>query len=69
MGIPLDSPIREKPPCYGCKERFIACHGDCPKDKRGEYGYSAWKSDVEKANAERRKYKNKPFVQYNPFDY
>ena len=65
----IDSPIRTKPPCYGCKEKFATCHGKCPKDKRGEYGYGTWKAELEQVNAERRKYNEKPFVQYNPFDY
>ena len=69
MAREIDSPIRTKPPCYGCKEKFATCHGKCPKDKRGEYGYGAWKTELEKVNAERRKYNEKPFVQYNPFDY
>lgn len=34
-------------PCQGCTERFIACSGRCPKDKRGEYGYKAWRADCE----------------------
>lgn len=65
----IDSPIRTKPPCYGCKEKFATCHGKCPKDKRGEYGYGAWRGELDRVNAERRKYNEKPFVQYNPFDY
>jgi hypothetical protein len=64
-----DSPMREKPPCYGCDEKFITCHGNCPKDKRGEYGYGAWRTELDRVNAERKKYDAKPFVQYNPFDY
>jgi hypothetical protein len=34
------------PPCKDCKERFTACHDKCPKDKRGEYCYKAWKSEL-----------------------
>ena len=34
-------------PCKDCRERFTACHDICPKDKRGEYGYKAWKSELE----------------------
>ena len=34
-------------PCHNCTERFIACHDNCPKDARGEYGYAAWKADRE----------------------
>lgn len=64
MGTPFDSPTREKPPYYGCKERFIACHGDCPKDKRGEYGYLAWKADIEKANKARAEYDRTRYNKY-----
>lgn len=34
-------------PCKDCPERFTACSGRCPKDARGEYGYLAWKADLE----------------------
>lgn len=34
-------------PCDGCTERFIACSDRCPKDQRGEYGYKAWKADLQ----------------------
>lgn len=43
---------REKVPCKGCTEKFTACHDRCPKDKRGEFGYGAWKAQVEKNRAE-----------------
>jgi hypothetical protein len=69
MAREIDSPMRKKPPCYGCEEKFTACHGNCPKDARGEFGYGTWKKVLEHVNAERRKYNEKPFVQYNPFDY
>ena len=62
MSIPFDSPVRDKPPCKGCTERHEACWGKCEK-------YKAWKSNLENVNAERKKYSNKPFVRYNPFDY
>lgn len=65
----IDSATREKPPCAGCTERFTACHGKCPKDSRGEYGYAAWRKGLDKINAERKKYNERPFVRYNPFDY
>ena len=71
--IPIDSSVRDKPPCKDCTERCVTetfnCHNSCPKDNRGERGYAAWKLNIEKVNAERRKYNEKPFVQYNPFDY
>ena len=65
----IDSATREKPPCAGCTERFTACHSKCPKDSRGEYGYAAWRKGLDKINAERKKYNERPFVRYNPFDY
>lgn len=34
-------------PCQGCTEKFTACHDRCPKDQRDEYGYKAWKSELE----------------------
>lgn len=64
MRFPLDSPIRDKPPCYGCTEKFILCHGDCPKDKRGEYGYSAWKAELEKAKQARGDYERSRYNKY-----
>lgn len=36
--------MREDSPCHGCTERIIGCHGNCPKDARGEFGYNAWKT-------------------------
>ena len=38
-------------PCKGCTERFTACSDRCPKDARGEYGYKAWKADIEAEKA------------------
>lgn len=35
---------REPSPCKDCTEKFTACHDRCPKDKRGEFGYLAWKT-------------------------
>ena len=64
-----DPVTREMSPCNGCTECFPACHGRCPKDERGEYGYGAWRGELDRVNEERRKYNEKPFVQYNPFDY
>ena len=57
-----DPVTREMSPCKGCTERHEACWGKCEK-------YKAWKSNLEKVNAERKKYSNRPFVQYNPYDY
>lgn len=36
--------MREDSPCKDCTEKFTACHGNCPKDARGEFGYNAWKA-------------------------
>ena len=47
---------REKSPCLGCTERFPACSDHCPKDKRGEYGYLAWKSKVKEIEDNRKAY-------------
>ena len=49
MAIPVDSPIRDKPPCKGCAERYPGCHDKCEK-------YKEWKSKLEKVNEERKKY-------------
>ena len=46
-------------PCKGCTERFTACSDRCPKDKRGEYGYKAWLSDVHKQKAAEKEYKRR----------
>ena len=57
-----ESPIRDKPPCKGCNERFTACHDKCDK-------YKEWKRDLDELNKRRKEYENKPFVRYNPYDY
>jgi hypothetical protein len=43
-------------PCKGCAERFTACSDRCPKDERGEYGYKAWKAELEKFKAKKKEY-------------
>jgi hypothetical protein len=48
--------IRGSSPCRGCQERFEACSGRCPKDKRGEFGYNAWKAEVERVKEVRNEY-------------
>jgi hypothetical protein len=58
----IESPIRDKPPCKGCEERHEACWGQCKK-------YKAWKSRLDEVNKRRKEYNEKPFVQYNPYDY
>ena len=45
-----------KSPCKDCTERFTACHDHCPKDKRGEFGYKAWKEEVARINKARKEY-------------
>lgn len=62
MKKPIDSPIREKPPCKDCQDRHTACHDKCEK-------YKAWKSWLDEVNKRRKEYEAKPFVKYNPFDY
>ncbi len=54
----LNSGIRDMSPCNGCTEKFTACHGDCPKDKRGAFGYSAWLAKLREVEAKRKAYNN-----------
>jgi hypothetical protein len=61
---PIDSPTREKSPCFGCKEKFTACHDNCPKDKRGEGGYEAWKKHLEMLKDARKEYERSRFNKY-----
>lgn len=51
-------------PCNGCTERFTACSDRCPKDARGEYGYQAWKADIQKMKAAEREYKKRRYEDY-----
>jgi predicted ATP-dependent serine protease len=53
---------REISPCKDCADRHEACWGKCEK-------YKTWKSRLDEVNTRRKEYNNKPFVQYNPFDY
>ena len=53
----LPNVIRGVSPCKDCTERFSACSGKCPKDARGEYGYGAWKQDIERVKAARAEYR------------
>lgn len=62
MSNPIDSPVREKPPCKDCPNRYPACHDKCEK-------YKAWKSRLDEVNKRRKEYDAKPFVKYNPYDY
>lgn len=43
-------------PCKDCPERFPACSAHCPKDARGEYGYKAWRVDLEAEKKARAEY-------------
>jgi hypothetical protein len=52
----LAGAVRGVPPCKGCTERFLACHDRCPKDARGEFGYNAWKAEIERIKGVREKY-------------
>ena len=45
-------------PCKDCQERHTACHGHCPKDARGEYGYEAWKAEMDAMNAALKRQKD-----------
>ena len=58
----LSGPIRNMSPCNACGEKFEACHSCCPKDARGEFGYGAWKKELDKVNASRKKYGRLPHV-------
>lgn len=58
----LDPVTREMSPCKDCIDRNEACWGKCEK-------YKAWKSRLDEVNKRRRKYNQKPFVKYNPYDY
>ena len=48
--------MNEDSPCKDCPERFPACSANCPKDKRGEYGYDAWTADMRKKKAQYNEY-------------
>lgn len=50
--------IRGVTPCAGCTERFEACWGKCPKDERGEYGYKAWKDEIQQMKEKKKAYYN-----------
>lgn len=52
----MDGVVRNPSPCKGCGERFTACGDRCPKDLRGEYGYKAWKADIEEVKQKRKQY-------------
>ena len=50
-----ESPIRDKPPCKGCNERFTACHDKCDK-------YKEWKKLVDGVNKDRKEYQFKAAI-------
>lgn len=60
--------VRDNSPCAGCTERFLACSDRCPKDERGEFGYMAWKAEIQSVkNAQKAYnsfYKKRKWVQY-----
>ena len=59
---PVPKTIRDVPPCKGCTERFTACSDKCPKDARGEYGYTAWKAEHNRVKNARRQHINRLWV-------
>lgn len=58
-GARITASIRDVSPCKDCAEKFIGCHGRCPKDERGEQGYKAFRTEVERVNAARAEYEKK----------
>ena len=52
-------PTRDVVSCKGCTEKFNGCHSNCPKDARGEKGYGYWKKELDRINAERKKYNDR----------
>lgn len=52
----ISSQIRDVSPCRDCSEKFTACHDHCPKDARGEFGYMAWKAEIQRVKKVRREY-------------
>ena len=55
MGVSLDSPIRDIPPCKGCADRTPGCHDKCEK-------YKEWKKILESANKARKEYQFKAAI-------
>ena len=52
----ISNAVRDLAPCKDCTERFTACSGCCPKDKRGEFGYDAWRDEIKRVKREKQKY-------------
>ena len=57
-----DPVTREMSPCKDCVDRHEACWGKCEK-------YKEWRKRLDEVNKRRKEYSQKPFVQYNPYDY
>lgn len=56
-GQRMNCGIRKPAPCKDCTERdYPSCYSDCPKDKRGEYGYKAWTAEKDAIKEKKRKY-------------
>lgn len=66
-GKKLTGAVRGVPPCKGCTERFLACHDRCPKDERGEFGYKAWKEEIDRVKAMREKYLKENFHSHHSY--
>lgn len=64
-GERLPGVMRGVSPCTDCEERYPACHDHCPKDGRGEYGYHAWKKDIQDVKDKKKTYDE--FIQ-NEYD-
>lgn len=52
----IAAPVRDKSPCCGCTEKFLACHDRCPKDERGQYGYKVFRGRIQQVKDARRNY-------------
>ena len=55
-GERLPGVLRGVSPCTNCTEKFTACHDRCPIDERGEFGYKAWKAEVQKVKDKQKAY-------------
>jgi hypothetical protein len=63
----LSSPVRDESPCNGCTEKFTACHGCCPKDKRGEYGYDAYQDKIKQVKEAKRQYQMRTYKYFHDY--
>lgn len=64
----LSNAIRDISPCAGCTEKFTACSDRCPKDERGEMGYKAWKAELKRVKAEKKKYLDRQNVRKKTYN-